>query len=203
MQYCIPSSGIGWPVRERRRFAGRHDVRGVLDRTWRSFLHDDSGRRGRVVVNVADKTKSALVQRAYEALVAAAVAERAPCRADAGAQRRLRDDAALPNHVDQLVLADDPIAVANQVNEQIEHLRLEVNDGAGAPQLVARDVDLEIGEAEIQGGPLMAKAESWSPPSDDLSNSRRLWEWLHYTVAPSLATGFGLMASWQILEPLA
>src|SRR5262245_36465919 len=133
MQYCIPSSGIRWPVRERLRFASWHDVRRVLDRTRRSFLHDDSGRRGRVVVNVADKTKSALVQRAYEALVAAAVAERAPCRADAGAQRRLRDDAALPNHVDELVLADDPIAVANEVNEQVEYLRLDMNDRPGAP----------------------------------------------------------------------
>src|SRR5262249_16124696 len=82
----------------------------------------------------------ALVQRSYEAWVAAAVAERAPCRTDAGAQRRLRDDAALPNHVDQLVLADDPIAVANEVNEQIEYLRLDMNDRPGAPQLLPRDV---------------------------------------------------------------
>jgi len=133
VQYCISSSRVRCPVGERRRFAGWHDVRRGLDRPRRSFLNYNSGRRGRVVVNVADKTKSALVQRAYEALVAAAVAERAPCRADAGAQRRLRDDAALPNHVDELVLADDPIAVANEVNEQVEYLRLDMNDRPGAP----------------------------------------------------------------------
>jgi hypothetical protein len=32
--------------------------------------------------------------------------------------RRLRDDATLPNRIDQPVLADNPIAVANEVNEQ-------------------------------------------------------------------------------------
>src|SRR5262249_3295239 len=84
-----------------------------------------------------------------------------------------------------------PIAVANQVNEQIEHLRLDVNDRAGASQLLPRNVDLEIAEAEIQGSPLtIAKAESWSPPSDDLSNSRRLWARWHHTVTGSFATVF-------------
>src|SRR5262245_16080198 len=155
MQCCIVPGGIRWLVGEQRRFAGWRDVRRGLDRTRRPFLHYNSGRSGSVVVNVADKTKSALVQRAYEALVAAAVAERAPCRADAGAQRRLRDDAALPNHVDQLVLADDPIAVANEVNEQVEYLRLDMNDRPGAPQFLPRDVDIEIGEAEVQSSPLI------------------------------------------------
>src|SRR6266508_5286048 len=111
-----------------------------------------SCRRRDTLLDVTNETKATLVQRANEALVVAAVAERAPCRADSGAQRRLRDDAALPNHVDQLVLADDPIAVANQVNEQIEYLRLDMNDRPGAPQLLPRDVDLEIGEAEVQSG---------------------------------------------------
>jgi hypothetical protein len=82
---------------------------------------------------VADKTKPALAQRANEALVVAVVAERAPCRADARAERRLRDDAALPNHVDQLVLADDSIPVSDEMNQQIEHLRLDVNNRAGTP----------------------------------------------------------------------
>ena len=42
------------------------------------------------------------------------VADGATRRADAGAQRRLRNDPALPDGVDQLVLADNPIAVADQ-----------------------------------------------------------------------------------------
>ena len=138
--------------RERQRFVRRHEFRRVSSPRGR-FLDCNGSRSGTFVVDIADETKPALVQCANEALVLAAVAERSPCRADAGAERRLRDGAPVPDRVDQLVLADDPIAVPNKVNEQIEHLRLDVNNRAGAPQLVSRDVDLEIGEAEIQSGP--------------------------------------------------
>ncbi len=116
-----------------------------------------SCRRRDTLLDVTNETKATLVQRANEALVVAAVAERAPCRADPGAQRRLRDDAALPNRVEQLVLADDSISIPNEVNQQIEYLRLDVNRRAGASQLLSRDVDLELGEAIIQSGPLIAQ----------------------------------------------
>jgi hypothetical protein len=39
------------------------------------------------------------------------------------------------------------------MNEQIENLRLDVNDRAGAAQLVACNINLEIGEAEVQSSP--------------------------------------------------
>ena len=84
-------------------------------------------------LDVADETKSALVHRANESLIVAIVAERTPRGADAGAQRCFRHNAALPNRIEQLVLADDPVAVTNEVNEQIEHLRLDMKDRAGAP----------------------------------------------------------------------
>jgi hypothetical protein len=108
-------------------------------------------RRCRAIIHLADETKPALEHRSNETLVGAAVAKRAPCGADAGAERRLRDDAALPNHVEQLFLADDPVAIANEVNDQIEDLRLDANNRSDAPQFVPRDVDLEIGETEVQG----------------------------------------------------
>ena len=106
-----------------------------------------SGRRRAVTFDVTDETKPTLVQRANETLVIAAVAERAPGRADARAQRRLRDDASLPNRLEELVLAHDSIAVADEVNKEVEHLRLDVNDRAGVPHLLSCEVDLEIGEA--------------------------------------------------------
>lgn len=90
------------------------------------------------------------MQGADQRLIVAGVAQCAPRRADAGAERRLRDDAALPDRVDQLVLAHDPVAVSDEMNEQIEHLRLEVNDRAGAPQLAPSQIDLEVGEAQVQ-----------------------------------------------------
>src|SRR5262245_4137690 len=151
---------------ERRRFVGWYDfyraVRGTL-RCGRLGTCQ-SGRRRVVLVDLADEAKPPLVQSADEALVAAAIAERAPCRADAGVERRLRDDAALPDDVEQLVFADDPVAIANEVNEQIEHLRLDVDIRPGEPQLLPREVDLEIAEAEAQRSP---------PPCLDLSVGRR------------------------------
>ena len=94
------------------------------------------------------------MQRTNEALVVTAVAERAPGRADARAECALRNDTTVPNRVEQFVLADASIAVANEVDKRIEYLRLDVNNRAGAPHLVPRDIDLEIGEAEFQAGPL-------------------------------------------------
>jgi hypothetical protein len=45
-----------------------------------------------------------------------------------------------------------------------------------------RDVDLKIGETEIQNGPLVANADFWSPTSGDLSNSPQRSGRLHYTI---------------------
>jgi len=106
-----------------------------------------SGRRSTITFDVTDETKPTPMQRANKTLTVAAVAERAPGRADAGAQRRLRDDASLPNRLEELVLAHDSIAVADEVNKEVEHLRLDVNDRAGAPHLLSCEVDVEIGEA--------------------------------------------------------
>ena len=67
-------------------------------------------------------------------------------------------------------LLDDPVSVPNEVNEQIEYLRLGVNDRTGAPQLLPRDVDLEIGEAEVQSG-FACELAKFSRPTGQLSNS--------------------------------
>ena len=75
------------------------------------------GRRRRSLVDFADEAKSALMQRADQSLIVAVVAQSAPRRTDLGAERRLRDGAAVPNRLDQLVLAHDPVAVLNEVNE--------------------------------------------------------------------------------------
>src|SRR5207302_2802236 len=107
----------------------------------------------RAVIDIADKTKSPLVEGADQSLAVPAVAKRAPSGADTGADRRLRHDPALPDRVDQLVLADDPVAIADEENEQVENLRLEVHDRTRAPQLPPRKVDLELVETEVQSSP--------------------------------------------------
>src|SRR5262249_39415565 len=144
-----PGSGSVSPRRHESRRVERCALQGHA-----RFDHD-GGRRGTIAVDIADETKAALVQRANEALIVATVAERATRRADARAERRFRDDTALPDRVEQLVLGDDSIPVSHEMNEQIEHLRLDVDDCAGAPQLVPCPIDLEIGESEVQSSPLL------------------------------------------------
>ena len=46
---------------------------------------------------------------------------------DAAGQCRIRHDPAVPDRRDEIVLADDAIAVLDQANQQIEHLRLDGN----------------------------------------------------------------------------
>src|SRR5262249_42144138 len=58
--------------------------------------------------------------------------------------------ASLPMRLEEFVLAHYSIAVPNEVNDEVEPLRLDVNGRAGAPHLLSCDVNLEIGEAEIQ-----------------------------------------------------
>jgi hypothetical protein len=59
----------------------------------------------------------------------------------------------VPDHLDQFVLAHDPVAVADQMHEQVKHLRLDMNNRAAAPQLPPRNVDFEVSEAEVQSFP--------------------------------------------------
>ena len=47
--------------------------------------------------------------------------------------------------LDQLILADDPVGVLRKVEEQVEYLRLDVNDSAvAAPQLPSVGVEQEF-----------------------------------------------------------
>ena len=104
--------------------------------------------RGWFVIDPPDKAESALGHRADEVLAFTAVANGAPRRADAGAERRLRDDAALPDRLDQLVLADDSVAVADQIEQQIEHLRLDADGLPASAQFVLAKVDLKLAESD-------------------------------------------------------
>ena len=82
----------------------------------------------------ADKAEAFARDGADQALLLAAVADRLARGIDAAGQRRIRDDAAPPDRGDQVVLADDAVAILDQVDQQIEHLRLERDQLAAAPQ---------------------------------------------------------------------
>src|SRR5262249_2013357 len=105
------------------------------------------------VIDTPDKAEAPLVVRSDKLLVGSIVADGLARRANARAERRLRDDPAHPYDIDELAFTDDSIAVPNKVNEQIENLWLDRNELSAAPQLVLRDIDFKIGKAKNQGAP--------------------------------------------------
>ena len=87
---------------------------------------------------------------ADQALLLAAVADRLARGVDAAGQRRFRHDAALPDRGDEIVLADHPLAILDQVDQKVEHLRLERDQLAVAPQLAPVRVEDIIPEKKLQ-----------------------------------------------------
>ena len=96
------------------------------------------------------------MERPNHKLLVSIVANGAPRRADAGAQRCLGDDTTLPNGLDKLVLAYNSIAIPDEVNEQIEHLWLDADNLTTSAQLMPPKIDFKLGEAEIQNFPLFS-----------------------------------------------
>src|ERR1700722_8258713 len=83
----------------------------------------------------ANEAQALARECADQLLVLAAVADRLSRGVDAAGQRRIRRDPAAPDRSDEIVLADDAVAVLHQVNQQVEHLRLYGNKLGIAAQL--------------------------------------------------------------------
>jgi hypothetical protein len=77
-------------------------------------------------------------------LLVAVVADRAAQHLHPARQRGLADVAPTPDLVEQLGLRHHPVAVLEQVDQQAEDLRLDVDQLAGAPQLEPAWVDLAV-----------------------------------------------------------
>ena len=100
-------------------------------------------------LNIADEAEAALVQRPNKGLVVSVVAKRTPGAIDAAGERRLGDDPAVPDRLDQLILADNPVVVAHQMNDEIEYLGLNMNRFPKPAQLLLAEVDLELGKSVL------------------------------------------------------
>src|SRR5207249_3845093 len=80
------------------------------------------------------------------------VAERVAGGIDAAAERRVGDDTPLPDRAHQIVLADDPVAIADQVLQQVEHLRFDGKQFVAAMKLAPVAVEHKILEQVQQLG---------------------------------------------------
>ena len=95
-------------------------------------------------LNVAYKPEATALQCPNVKLICSVIAEHSPGAIDATGERSFRDGPAIPDRVDQLIFADNPIMVAHQMNNEIEDLRLDVDGCALTSQFVQAKVDLEI-----------------------------------------------------------
>src|ERR1700742_2125069 len=80
----------------------------------------------------ADKADALAWQGLDQALFVSAVADRLAHGVDAGRERGFRNNPAVPDLVDELVPAHDVIAVTDEVQQQVEGLRLHRNSGCAA-----------------------------------------------------------------------
>src|SRR5467141_3611191 len=87
-----------------------------------------------LALHSADEPEALARNGADQLLVLAAVADRLSHSVDAAGQRRIRNDPAAPDRSDEIVLADDPVAVLHQINQEIEYLRLNGNPFGAAAQ---------------------------------------------------------------------
>ena len=78
----------------------------------------------------------------------AIVAERPARRIDTRGDRRIRHDPSAPYRLQQVVLADDPIMVLHQIDQEIEDLGFDGNQLGAASQLAPLAIEHMIAERE-------------------------------------------------------
>ena len=100
-------------------------------------------------VDVSDEAKALSRNGADDGLILAAVANRSARGVDAARQGRFGDDAAVPDSLDEIVLADDAVAIFDQVDQQVEHLRLDADILAGPGQLAQPRIQHMVGKMKL------------------------------------------------------
>ena len=136
--------GNGWPV-QRRQLMARRFARLV---GWLQPV-DGGFRAASMHMDVADEAKALACDGADHGLILAAVADRLAGGVDSAGQRGFGDDAAIPDSLDQVVLADDPLAVLDQKDQEVEHLGLDGYSFAGAGQFAEVDIKHMVGKVKL------------------------------------------------------
>src|SRR5262249_24790865 len=91
---------------------------------------------------------------------------RLPRSMDMAGQCRLRDNSTTPNTRDEVVLADDPVTVPHEINQQIEDLRLDLDQIGAASELAPVDVKAMFPKAKFHDrSPPTRPSGPFSPPA--------------------------------------
>src|SRR5262245_22933152 len=104
-----------------------------------------------------DETHTLAWQGTDEVLVLSGVVNRASHGVYAGRQCRFRNDPSGPDCRNQVVLTDNPIAVLDQVFEEIEDLRGHGDQRRPPPQFAAVRVERKVSKAIEQIAGLRSK----------------------------------------------
>ena len=86
------------------------------------------------------------VHRPDDPLLTAAVTDRLPDGLDPRRERSLADERSAPDLVEQLDLGDHPLTVLDQVTQDVEDLRLDMDAVAARSDLDAVRIDLDVAE---------------------------------------------------------
>ena len=97
-------------------------------------------------VSVTSPTKRTPLRAdgADQPLRLAAVVDGAPCRIDPAGQRRFGDDAAVPDRIEQVVAGHHAVAVRDQIEQQVEHLRFDGDKRIRPAQFATGGIEHEI-----------------------------------------------------------
>jgi hypothetical protein len=91
-------------------------------------------------LHLCNKADALAGHRAYDGLRRTAVANRSSSRIKTGGNRRIGDDPTTPNRGNQVIPTDDPAAVSQEVDEEVEDLRFDRNLLATPTQFVALNI---------------------------------------------------------------
>jgi hypothetical protein len=94
----------------------------------RTVVADRRAARSPHLQDLSDETEALSRQCLDQALFLAGIADRVPRGIEASCQRFVGDDAPAPNGIDEVVLADDALPVADQIIEQVEYLWRDRDD---------------------------------------------------------------------------
>ena len=118
----------------------------------------------RAFPHLADESIALAGDRANQALFFSGVSDRLAYRVDMAGQSGFRDDSAAPDHLDQIVLGDDMLAVPHKVEQQVENLRAHLDRLASVGELATIGIEHEVVELVSHVVPLLPVCTEVSEP---------------------------------------